>query len=51
MTKSYKKDIQLLMSILQRQNDIKDVIKRFECNSNNLEQDKMAFDLCAFYMA
>ena len=51
MTKSYRKDIQLLMSILQRQNDIKEVIKRFECNQNNLEQDKMAFDLCAFYMA
>ena len=29
MTKSYKKDIQLLMSILQRQNDMKEVIKRF----------------------
>lgn len=51
MTKSYKKDIQLLMSILQRQNDIKEVIKRFGCTPNNLEQDKMAFDLCAFYMA
>lgn len=51
MTKSYKKDIQLLMLILQRQNDIKEVIKRFGCNLNNLEQDKMAFDLCAFYMA
>lgn len=51
MTKSYKKDIQLLMSILQRQNDMKEVIKRFGCSQNNLEQDKMAFDLCAFYMA
>ncbi len=51
MTKSYKKDIQLLMSILQRQNDIKEVLKRFGCTQNNLEQDKMAFDLCAFYMA
>ncbi|MCM1264300.1 MAG: hypothetical protein NC313_16440 [Butyrivibrio sp.] len=51
MTKSYKKDIQLLMSILQRQNDIKEAIKRFNCSQNNLEQDKMAFDLCAFYMA
>lgn len=51
MTTSYKKDIQLLMSILQRQNDIKEAIKRFGCNQNNLEQDKMAFDLCAFYMA
>ena len=51
MTRSYKKDIQLLMSILQRQNDIKEAIKHFGCNQNNLEQDKMAFDLCAFYMA
>lgn len=51
MTKSYKKDIQLLLSILQRQNDMKEVIKRFGCTQNNLEQDKMAFDLCAFYMA
>jgi len=51
MTKSYKKDIQLLMSILQRQNDMKEVIERFGCTPNNLEQDKMAFDLCAFYMA
>lgn len=51
MTKSYKKDIQLLMSILQKQNDMKEVIKRFGCTPNNLEQDKMAFDLCAFYMA
>lgn len=51
MTKSYKKDIQLLMTILQRQNDIKEVIKRFGCNQSTLEQDKMAFDLCAFYMA
>lgn len=50
MTRSYKKDIQLLMSILQRQNDIKEVMKRFGCSQNNLEQDKMAFDLCAFYL-
>lgn len=51
MTKSYKKDIQLLMSILQRQNDIKNAINHFGCNQNNLEQNQMAFDLCAFYMA
>ncbi len=51
MTKSYKKDIQLLMSILQRQDDIKNAIDHFGCNQNNLEQNKMAFDLCAFYMA
>ena len=41
MTRSYKKDIQLLMSILQRQNNIKEVIKRFGCSQNNLEQDKI----------
>ena len=51
MNRSYKKDIQLLMSILQRQNDIKEVMKRFGCSQNNLEEDRMAFDLCAFYMA
>ena len=39
------------MSILQRQNDIREAIERFGCNQNNLVQDKMAFDLCAFYMA
>ena len=41
MTRSYKKDIQLLMSILQRQNNIKEVIKRFGCSQNNLEQEKI----------
>ena len=51
LTKSYKKDIQLLLSILQRQKDIVDTIDHFGCNQNNLEQNKMAFDLCAFYMA
>lgn len=51
MTKSCQKDIQLLMSILQRQSDIKDVIQHFGCSQNNLENNKMAFDLCAFYMA
>lgn len=41
MTRSYKKDIQLLMSILQRQNDIKEAIKRFGCSQNNLEQNQL----------
>lgn len=31
MTKSYKKDIQLLMKILQNQTKIVNAIKRFEC--------------------
>ena len=26
-------------------------IKHFECDSHNLESNKMAFDLCAFYMS
>ena len=51
MTKSYKKDIQLLISILERQKEIRETIDLFGCNQSNLEQNKKAFDLCAFYMA
>lgn len=51
MTKSYSKDIQLLLAILRNQDNIKKVIERFNCNQNNLEKDTMAFDLCSFYMA
>lgn len=51
MTKSYAKDIQLLLAILRNQDNIKKVIERFNCNQNNLEKDTMAFDLCSFYMA
>ena len=50
MTKSYAKDIQLLLAILRNQDNIKKVIERFNCNQNNLEKDTMAFDLCSFYM-
>lgn len=51
MVKSFSKDIQLLMKILGNQQNIIDAIKHFECNRNNLENNKMAFDLCAFYMS
>lgn len=51
MTKSYKKDIQILMSILKNQSKIAETIKHFECSQNDLEKNEMAFDLCAFYMA
>ena len=51
MTKSYAKDIQLLLAILRNQDNIKKAIERFGCNQNNLEQEPMAFDLCSFYMA
>lgn len=51
MTKSYSRDVQILMKILQNQNSIMEAISHFQCNVNNLHQNKMAFDLCAFYMA
>jgi len=51
MTKSFAKDIQLLLAILRNQDNIKKAIERFGCNQNNLEKDAMAFDLCSFYMA
>ena len=40
MTKSYSKDIQLLLAILRNQDNIKKVIERFQCNQNNLEKDQ-----------
>ena len=51
MTKSYSRDVQILMKILQNQNSIMEAISHFQCNVKNLHQNKMAFDLCAFYMA
>lgn len=48
MTKSYSKDIQLLMKILKNQQNMKDVMAQFNCNTANIEQNKFAFDLCAF---
>lgn len=51
MTKSYKKDIQLLLKILDNQNKIKNVISDFKCNETDIENNTYAFDLCALYMA
>lgn len=51
MTKSYKKDIQLLLKILDYQNKIKQVIIDFKCDESNIENNMYAFDLCALYMA
>lgn len=42
MTKSYAKDIQLLLAILRNQDNIMKAIERFGCNQNNLEKDAMA---------
>lgn len=38
MTKSYSKDIQLLMKILQNQDKINKAIKALNCNQNNLDK-------------
>ena len=51
MKKSYAKDVQLLMKILQNQVKMAKAIETFNCNQNNLDQNEMAFDLCAFYMS
>lgn len=51
MTKSYSRDVQILMKILQNQQNILEAVDFFQCTSNNLHKNKMAFDLCAFYMA
>ncbi|MBO5229134.1 MAG: hypothetical protein J6B39_09090 [Lachnospiraceae bacterium] len=39
------------MKILKNQQNIKEVMAQFNCNASNIEQNKFAFDLCAFYMA
>lgn len=51
MTRTYSRDTQILMRILQNQNNIKEAIQHFQCNNTNLHENKMAFDLCALYMA
>lgn len=51
MNKSYKKDVQLLMKILEHQYKIIQIIKDFKCNDTNLENNEYAFDLCAMHMA
>ena len=39
------------MKILQNQQNIKDALTQLNCNENNLVDNKVAFDVCAFYMA
>lgn len=51
MKTNNSRDKQLLLKIAQNQQNIKEVIKYFNCNSTNLENCKYAFDLCAMYMA
>lgn len=36
VTKSYKRDVQILMKILSNQDKIKDVLTYFGCNQNNM---------------
>lgn len=51
MTKSYSKDIQLLLKISENQHKIIKVIKDFGCTEKDLESNEYAFDLCALYMS
>lgn len=51
MTKSYSKDIQLLLKISQNQQKIKMVLKDFKCTEIDLDTNTYAFDLCALYMS
>lgn len=56
MTKSYKRDIQVLLKMLVNVDNARDVIKRFKLTFNSsaqnaLYRNKDAFDLCSFYLA
>lgn len=51
MKKSYSKDVQLLMKILQNQVKIKQAITTFNCDERTLDSNDLAFDLCSFYMS
>lgn len=51
MSKSYYRDVQLLLNIIRNQRKIIEAINYFGCNQSNLDKNTMAFDLCAFYMA
>lgn len=41
----------MIINILRNQEKIKNAIKTFNCTEYNLDQNEMAFDLCAMYMA
>ena len=56
MTKSYKRDIQILLKMLENVDSARDVVNRYNVNFNNssksaLYKNKDAFDLCSFYLA
>lgn len=51
MTKSYSKDIQLLLKISEHQYKIAKVLKDFKCTEKDLDTNIYAFDLCALYMS
>ena len=51
MTKSYSKDIQLLLKISEHQYKITKVLKDFKCTEKDLDTNTYAFDLCALYMS
>lgn len=51
MTKSYSKDIQLLLKISEHQHKIAGVLKDFKCTEKDLDTNTYAFDLCALYMS
>lgn len=40
MTKSYSRDVQILMKILQNQQNILEAVDFFQCTSNNLHKIK-----------
>ncbi len=51
MNKSLSRDVYLLSSIRKQQNNLIEALNHFNCNSNNLAQNKLAFDLCSMYMS
>ena len=56
MNKSYTKDVQVLLKIIDNVNSARDVILRFNISFNYndrncLCKNKDAMDLCSFYMA
>lgn len=48
MSKSYYRDVQLLLNIIRNQKKIIEAINHFGCDQSNLDKNDMTFDLCAF---
>lgn len=56
MTKSYSRDVQVLLKMLSNVDSARDVITRHNCSfssesKDSLHKNKDAFDLCSFYLA